>query len=76
MAVRVKQMEWDCISDHGSPPVYRAATLLGEYVATSEYWYFSGQMGLRRDTDTLSGNQIAAQADYEARILSAIELEE
>jgi hypothetical protein len=75
MDVKVKQLEWELRI--GSSTTYGAETPFNDYIATitdenEGYWYLRGvTRGHKCDPD-MAVVKAAAQADYEARVLSAL----
>lgn len=75
-AVRVKALEWS-----EGPFLFVAETTIGSYYledqgrnwAGDRYWLTSGLIKVALKFPTLEAAKAAAQADYEARVLSAIE---
>ena len=69
--LRVKPLEWDDGCYFGS---FRVSTLCGNFQITriDGLWFYKGKCFL----DGLESAELAAQADYEARILAALEVME
>ena len=78
-AVGVKDLIWHDYTETGTSPRWKADCAVGEYriiLNTRDMEYWSPQLGgLSVAWDTLEAAKAAAQADYEARILSALVLE-
>lgn len=69
--VRVKALEW---ADRGDGLVFSAETVVGTYLATLEgCWFPPDGSAMFPKICTLASAKAAAQADYSARILAAIE---
>ncbi|MCO7727820.1 hypothetical protein NJB93_14610 [Brucella intermedia] len=69
----VKKLEWGELrytEDYSF--AQDAETSIGRYIATDNGWFLQGQSGWKDEND-IEAAKAAAQADYEARILSAIE---
>ena len=76
--VRVKPLEWE--ERIGVTGTYDAKTPIGSFIAsvTDEgrgHWFIVGLSGSNYIGTTVEEAKAAAQADYERRILSAIELD-
>lgn len=72
-AVRVKKLEWGNarITEDGRE-AEDAQSPVGRYIATDTGWFLLGQTGYEVERGLYQA-KAAAQADYEARILSALE---
>ncbi|NKE75363.1 hypothetical protein [Ochrobactrum sp. MC-1LL] len=71
--VAVKKLEWGELrytEDYSF--AQDAETSIGRYIATDNGWFLQGQSGWKSEDD-IEAAKAAAQADYERRILSAIE---
>ncbi|KAB2679773.1 hypothetical protein [Brucella pseudintermedia] len=71
--VAVKKLEWGELrytEDYSF--AQDAETSIGRYIATDNGWFLQGQSGWKSEDD-IEAAKAAAQADYEARILSALE---
>lgn len=82
MDVRVKPLEWQDFDDYGAKAsaFYQANYMISEWRGRGEFevslsypGYQAGFDGVRFHP-TIEAAKAAAQADYEARILSAIEV--
>lgn len=74
-AVKVKPLVWAQIESTLPRVVFKAKTMLGSYVAWPDgRWKLHGRnAGFQTIGETLETAKAAAQADYEQRILSALE---
>src|SRR5690606_29092892 len=71
--VAVKKLEWGELrytEDYSF--AQDAETSIGRYIATDNGWFLQGQSGWKSEDD-IEAAKAAAQADYEARVMSAIE---
>ena len=69
----VKKLEWGEMRHTDDYSFAQdAETPIGRYIATDTGWFLQGQSGWKSE-DNIEAAKAAAQADYEARILSALE---
>jgi hypothetical protein len=70
--LRIKPLKWvSYVTDKGTT-VFMARTSIGDYLIVSSGWFLRGQSSWNQ-TQSADAAKAAAQADYEARIRSALD---
>ncbi|ARO14398.1 hypothetical protein BVG79_01052 [Ketogulonicigenium robustum] len=74
IARKVKPLAWTDVSVSVTGVRSQSArTSIGKYYCDDDGWYFSGMKDHWINADSFEAAKAAAQADFEARILSALE---
>lgn len=72
MTVKIKPLVWAAYTTDEGTSGFAATTTIGRYLTVNAGWFLVGKSGWNVSA-SIEDAKVAAQADYEARILAAIE---